>query len=171
MVGVVNSIEFLRLIQPTWEAEGQREQRVFVQLHWPAVFSFNASSVVLVVHRNQVAEGLMQIQDDHSEFCAEGTRGRLVCVSYLEVAPWSKQGHSKRRFGGLGSLLLRVASAWSEQRDLLGVVGLHALSGAEEFYQPPGFDQPRCPKEHHELYFELNATTAAEFRSKGGITP
>lgn len=83
--------------------------------------------------------------DNREHRCRLGSQGRpLVYVPFVEAAPWNWDvpplppdvgSVQARRFKGLGSQLMECAVRWSEQQELKGRVGLHALPQAELFYR------------------------------------
>lgn len=167
---VIKSPELIESYAKRWLDETIAMSSNRPQFNWPAVFSFNRRAALLAIGSVHQAEALALLRNKHVIDCSTGKRGPMTYVAFLEVAPWNKPSLASRQFGGLGPLMLRIASAWSENDGHGGVVGLHALSSAEPFYEKIGLRQIGCPNEHHELYFELARSDAKSFRSKGGVS-
>ena len=74
-------------------------------------------------------------------------------------------GYADRLFAGIGPRMLRFACELSNENGLNGVVGLHALPTAAEFYRSLGLAELDCPNEFHELYFEVDEDGARAFMS------
>ncbi|UBF24184.1 GNAT family N-acetyltransferase [Kovacikia minuta CCNUW1] len=86
----------------------------------------------------QITQGLMLIatQGHHSQF--EPHR-RLVYVHSLASAPWNRPSlQTPVEFRAVGRTLLQFARFRSEELGYEGLVGLHALPGAEGFYRRMG---------------------------------
>jgi GNAT superfamily N-acetyltransferase len=164
---VVKHAAVLVALQKSWNEFNRLAARP--QFFWPAVFSFNRDAVSLALINGAGFQAVMQIRESHNVCCVAGSRGPLIYVSFLEVAPWNKAEFPRRQFHGLGSFLLQLAGAWSLDRGLGGAVALHALPEAVQFYLKLGFTTLDCPNEHHELYFELDAASATGFRQRGGL--
>lgn len=152
-----------------WAATGSS-----VQFNWPAVLSFNPTSTTLALWTSNIdqtpcLEALMQIRELETVPCSTGPREPVIYVSFLEVAPWNKSGHPRRRLVGIGAFMLQAACVWSVKRGLEGAIGLHALPAAIGFYERLGFVAAPCPNEHHEPYYEMDSGTARRFLSSGGL--
>lgn len=82
-------------------------------------------------------EGMMIVSIASATYTAmaEGAKGKpIVYVEYIEAAPWNQPWHHERRLAGVGSNLLNQAVALSDEEELSGRVGLHALPASEPFY-------------------------------------
>ena len=67
---------------------------------------------------------------------ARGADGDLLYVEYVQAAPWNERSAgAKRRFAGLGGLLLVVAAQLSREEGLHGRLGLHSKQEVEGFYE------------------------------------
>jgi hypothetical protein len=106
--------------------------------------------------------------------------GRWVLyVDFLEVAPWNRREPPGRshaavqepRLSGVGTLLIGEAVRMSMGK-ASGRIGLHALSGSEEFYST------RClmrrigpdPDYHNLVYFEYPDGVSMEWLIKVGLS-
>lgn len=167
-VGIVRRSRFLATAFGQWLHIAARFNRPQPSFDRAAIGRFRPRDPVLVIYYEGSVEALMQLRDGHIVVCPEGKRDRLVYVSFLEVAPWNQQTTEGRSFRGLGPLLLRFAVQRSAQLGFGGVIGLHALRRAEEFYRRLGFGTLDCPNEYRELYFELAAVAAQRFLQEGG---
>lgn len=81
-------------------------------------------------------QGLMLV--DLSESCRLSSQfGKpLVYVAFISTAPWNRPSiESQPRFSGVGRSLILQAIELSLAEGFEGRVGLHALSGATEFYE------------------------------------
>ena len=83
----------------------------------------------------------------------------LLYVEYIANAPWNRPDIGiDRRFSGCGKALIRVAAERSLELGLGGIIGLHSLPGARDFYRASGLkDFGPDDREHGLHYFELNA--------------
>jgi GNAT superfamily N-acetyltransferase len=153
----------------SWLQDAAELQTALPQFCWPSVYTFNTDAITVALGGPTRLDALMQFRVGHRVACPDATRDPLVYVSFLEVAPWNRRNDVGRRYRGLGVLLLQIASSWSLEKGTNGLLGLHALPAVVPFYQKLGFTQAPCPNEHHELYFEMSASRAAEFRREGGI--
>ena len=114
----------------------------------------------ILVPLDGTPEAMMQMDERYVLRDLEVRRGPLVYVSFLEVAPWNKTDSPRRRYRGLGQLLLRFAFERSKALGQKAAVGLHSLPAAEAFYERLGFERLNCPNEYHEPYFELSEPAA-----------
>lgn len=94
----------------------------------------------------------------------------LVLVEYLETAPWNNPDFQQpKRFGGVGTHLMRAAFERSIDEGFRGRIGLKSLPQAEEFYRD------RCsitdlgpdPTEPQMRYFEATEAQALTFCNAG----
>lgn len=83
-------------------------------------------------------------------------RRRVVYVHFLATAPWNRPlVQDPPRYRLSGTLLLRFARQRSEQVGYLGLVGLHTLPEAEDFYRRMGMIDCGLDAEKDNLtYFE-----------------
>jgi hypothetical protein len=86
-------------------------------------------------------------------------RRRLVYVHALATAPWNRPSiQSPPKYRLVGGTLLEFAQYRSYELGYGGVVGLHSLPGAEEFYRQAGFiDCGTDPEKEDLVYFECAA--------------
>lgn len=131
-----------------------------IEFNWRAVSQFHPRRTMVIAHSGGTPEALMQIDERYYLRDLEFRRGPLVYVSFLEVAPWNKTASPRRRYRGLGQLLLRFACHRSQALGHKGVIGLHSLPAAEGFYRRLGFEQRNSWNEYHEPYFELTEAAA-----------
>ena len=83
-----------------------------------------------------VTQGMM-IVDTSTRRCRIDAQKNLhlVYLEFLQVAPWNRRRLSgQARYGGIGSILVRAAIAFSESLEFAGRIGLHSLPQAESFY-------------------------------------
>jgi hypothetical protein len=166
----VTDVSYLRRANGDWTAFSAGNGQDLPLFNWVSVFNFNAAEdvVVLTLHTGSVdgngsdgnAQALMHMKMGHVVRCDRGHRRPLVYVGFLEVAPWNKPDFSRRRFAGLGPVMLRYAHDVSLHMGYEGRVGLHSIVAAEAFYRNAGFRGHDCPSEHHELYMELDGASA-----------
>ena len=80
-------------------------------------------------------QGLMMLETQQHRTQFRPGR-RLVYVSALSVAPWNRQQlQQPPRFRTIGTALLEFARRRSTDLGYEGCIGLHALPGAEGFYE------------------------------------
>lgn len=82
----------------------------------------------------------------------------LVYIDYLETAPWNWKVEALGRlgkFGGLGTLMFRLAVVQSIEEGFAGRVGLHALPQAEPFYAGIGMRRLAHDASKRLPYYEL----------------
>lgn len=102
------------------------------------VYLSSANYEGYAIEYEQITQGLMLIEtrEHRSQF---ETDRRLVYVHSLATAPWNRPSlQSPVEFRAIGSTLLQFARFRSEELGYDGLVGLHALLGAEEFYRKMG---------------------------------
>lgn len=76
---------------------------------------------------------MLETQQHRTQF---GPGRRLTYVSALSVAPWNRQQlQQPPRFRTVGTALLEFARSRSTDLGYEGCIGLHALPGAEGFYE------------------------------------
>lgn len=81
-------------------------------------------------------QGLMLV--DLSESCRLASQfGKpLIYIAFISTAPWNREGfETPPRFSGVGRALVLQAIELSIEEGFEGRLGLHALSGATEFYE------------------------------------
>lgn len=82
-----------------------------------------------------ITQGLMLLATGGYRSQFESSR-RIVYVHSLATAPWNRPSlQTLVSYRLVGSILLRFAQYRSEELGYGGLVGLHALPGAEEFYE------------------------------------
>lgn len=166
-LSVVTDWRSLVSVQEFWDKAGDGSPA----FHWPAVARQQTGTTLALHATGAGVEALMQLRDCVRVECDTSARGPLCYVAFLEVAPWNRRTAQPRRYLRLGTILIKAASAWSMERTTIGVVGLHASQGAEDFYRSLGFSDFYCLNEYKELYLELDAENAANLRTDGGTGP
>ena len=156
----VDSVTYLQENQEQWSHWGLHHGHPRPMFNWIAVHNFHSGPqrFIFCLDRSETtsgAEALMLVTAGHVVQCEAGPRPPLVCINFLEVAPWNQLAAKNRLFSGLGPILVRMAADLSLQRGYGGCVGLHSVAAAEEFYLRLGFWGHHCPNEYHELYVEL----------------
>ncbi len=102
-----------------------------------------------------------------------GNSGKfLVYVDYLGTAPWNNQDLvDEPKFRGAGLLLMRTAVQLSIDLGRDGVVGLHSLPRAEDFYgniRKCGLTNLGTDADYENLsYFEMHRSAVQEFITRG----
>lgn len=90
------------------------------------------------VEHERITQGLMLIETRGHRSQFEQHR-RLVYVHSLASAPWNRPSlQNPVEFRAIGRTLLQFAQFRSEELGYDGLVGLHALPGAEGFYRKMG---------------------------------
>ncbi len=80
-------------------------------------------------------QGLMFLRLDKTARYLRKAGQPLVYIDYLGTAPWNNIGLVEQpRFRGTGFLLVRAAVVLSLNMGKEGIIGLHSLPGAEDFY-------------------------------------
>lgn len=154
----IDNREFLKPVFQQWARVARPA------FDWRSVASFRPDDPVFVIHSGGDAQALIQWRENYLVPCANGARLPLLYVSFLEVAP-SNRGQL-RHYVGLGPLLLRFASERSLATGTNGVIGLHSVDRAVNFYESLGFRRQDCPNEYHELYLELEVGGVAAFLAR-----
>ena len=116
-------------------------------------------------------QGMMQALIEHPRYSAldPAADGKpLVYVDYLETAPWNQAWHPKKRFGGVGTVLLMEAVELSESEDFGGRVGLHSLPSSEVFYRKAGMHDFGADKRHSQQlrYFEFTVDSLSKLSTE-----
>ena len=94
----------------------------------------------------------------------------LVYVRYLQIAPWNRPTFAERpRYRGIGSILIRAATALSQDMEFKGRIGLHSLPQAEGFYFVCGMTELDEDPEFQNLrYFETTPQQARALIDRNG---
>lgn len=102
-----------------------------------------------------MTQGLMLLETLGHRSWVEVSR-RIVYVRSLATAPWNRPPLKKPPdYRLVGTVLLQFARYRSEELDYGGLVGLHALPGAEGFYRASGMmDCGADEDEDNLVYFE-----------------
>jgi GNAT superfamily N-acetyltransferase len=119
------------------------------------------------IELEQIAQGLIIIEIDfHRSRCDPGKP--IVYVDFLATAPWNRQSlENPPRYRGVGSALLEYARIRSCELEYQGRLGLHSLSGAENFYKAFRFrDDEREMKNFGPDYDKQNLTYFEREREK-----
>jgi hypothetical protein len=119
------------------------------------VYLASAAYEGYAIEYEQITQGMMLLatQGHRSQF--EPQR-RLVYVHFLASAPWNRPSlQNPVEFRAVGRSLLQFARFRSEELGYDGLVGLHALPGAEGFYRTMGMIDGGADAEKENLtYFE-----------------
>ena len=138
------------------------------KLTGPQLLADAAFSVVC----DGVTQGMM-ILDTATRRCRiEAQKNlHLVYVRYLQSAPWNRASLCEHpRYRGIGSILIRAATALSEAMEFKGRIGLHSLPQAEGFYTHAcGMtDLAPDPAFQNLRYFEMTPQQARAFIDRKG---
>ena len=90
----------------------------------------------------------------------------LVYIEYLETAPWNRATlTNKRRFKGVGPVLVSVAIQVSIQEEFDGRIGLHSLPQSDGWYKNRCGMEDLGPDSHKQnlRYYEMTARQAKTF--------
>lgn len=93
--------------------------------------------------------------------------GEIFYIEYIASAPWNRKNPmSARRFGGIGSLLIKAAMTYAtNELKLRQGFSLHALPRAVPFYEQMGM-KPYAALDKDKLkYFEMPRATATQFEA------
>lgn len=103
----------------------------------------------------QMTQGLMILLTQGQQSQVESDRS-LVYVHSLATAPWNRvTAPDPNGFRAVGRVLLKFARFRSEELGYGGLVGLHSLPSAEEFYRKMGMLDAGADAEKENLtYFE-----------------
>ena len=126
---------------------------------------------ILGIERAGQMQGLMMLQTSGRAGRLEpDTDKPLTYSDFIEVAPWNLRAFTNTpRFGAIGIRLLQAAVRISQDEEMHGRIGLHALPQAEAFYRDTcgmtslGYD----PDYENLPYFEMTWEQAAQFLAKG----
>jgi len=107
------------------------------------------------IESEENTQGLMLIETREHRSQFEPYR-RLVYVHSLATAPWNRPSlQTPVEYRAIGSTLLQFARYRSEELGYDGLVGLHALPGAEGFYRKMGMIECGADERKENLtYFE-----------------
>ena len=118
-----------------------------------------------------LTQGMMIVDTVKHRGRHDDQRGQhLVYVEFVENAPWNRaELFDPPRYRGVGSILMRVAVALSEELEFHGRIGLHSLPQANGFYANTcGMTDLGADSEHEGLrYFEMTPEQARAFIAKG----
>lgn len=113
-----------------------------------------------------VTQGLMSVEIGTRSRISVRSRYPLVYVAFIETAPWNIESLAgSARYAGVGRALIRQAVETSLDAGYEGRLGLHALPGAERFYQV-GCGMSDCGRQRDMeglKYFEFTAAQASRF--------
>jgi hypothetical protein len=102
----------------------------------------------------QITQGMMIIQTSGHRSQIDPER-KLIYVHSLATAPWNRLNAGSYGFRAVGRTLLQFARFRSEELGYGGLVGVHSLLGAEEFYLRMGMIDGGVDAEKENLrYFE-----------------
>lgn len=88
----------------------------------------------------------------------------LVYVDFVAVAPWNRpKAVGTKRYGGVGTALIRTVIKHSHEQGYDGCIALHSLPQAESYYHGLGMEEHGCDEAYHDLrYFEMDNSVASE---------
>jgi hypothetical protein len=128
-----------------WDWE--RKQQIYLS---SAIGAFEGYAIEC----EQITQGMMIIQTSGHRSQIDPER-RLVYVHSLATAPWNRLNTGSDGFRAVGRTLLQFARFRSEELGCGGLVGVHSLLGAEEFYLRMGMIDGGVDAEKENLrYFE-----------------
>ena len=118
-----------------------------------------------------VTQGMMIVDTTTRRCRIDSQKGKnLVYVEYVENAPWNrKELRNLPRYRGIGSVLIRAATALSHEEGFKGRIGLHSLPQASSFYANTcGMTDFGIDPDYQGLrYFEMTHEQAVAFIAKG----
>ena len=102
------------------------------KLDRPRLLTHHGFSIVC----DGVTQGMMTVDTSTKRCKIEAQKNlHLVYVQFLQIAPWNRTSLSDQpRYRGIGSILIRAATALSDSLEFAGRIGLHSLPQAESFY-------------------------------------
>jgi hypothetical protein len=121
-----------------------------------------------------VTQGMMIVDTTTKRCRVDSQKGKnLVCVEYVENAPWNRKEllFDPPRYRGIGSILVRAAIELSREEEFKGRIGLHSLPQANSFYANTcgmtdlGVDPD--PRYAPMRYFEMTPEQAEAFIERG----
>ena len=92
-------------------------------------------------------------------------KDQLIYIDFLATAPWNRRKLvADPAYGGCGRIMVETAVALSLEEEMGGRIGLHALVGAEAFYElKMGMTDLGPDEQYHGLrYFEVSNARATE---------
>lgn len=94
----------------------------------------------------------------------------VVCLDYIEVAPWNVAPLAKNpKMKGVGIRLFEAAVRQSIDEGFNGRLALHSLRDSEPFYEKLGRTKIGSDQNCQNLnYYEYTAGRAQDFLKKGG---
>lgn len=89
---------------------------------------------------------------------------KLVYVDFVAVAPWNRpKAAGSKRYGGIGTALIRTVIKHSHEQGYEGCIALHSLPQAESYYEGLGMEEHGLDGTYHDLrYFEMENSVASE---------
>jgi hypothetical protein len=120
---------------PRIEAERQEEETYWNWVSKYRLYGSSANYESYVIECDLITQGMMLIETRNHRSRFDKNR-RLVYVATIQTAPWNlPNAQPKPLFRAVGSVLLSFAKRRSLQLGYDGLVGLHSLPRAEEFYR------------------------------------
>ncbi|KYC36550.1 hypothetical protein WA1_43465 [Scytonema hofmannii PCC 7110] len=131
------------------------------------VYATSTNYESYAIECEQIAQGLMLIETRVHRSWFESNR-RLVYVHSLATAPWNRLSiQTPVKYRLVGATLLEFAMYRSLELGYGGLVGLHALPGAEGFYHRMGMIDCGLDAEKENLtYFEWYQRQRSEFNEQ-----
>lgn len=137
----------------TWEdyrqaaMEAAREGEAYVEpkvlWNWSAIhkkFNRLLPHCLFGVECGDQVQGFMLTESDkHRCRLPDQDRKAIVYIQSVQTAPWNDiRLGGKRRYRGVGLVMLSAAIAQSRELGFKGRIGLHAIGSAESFYERHG---------------------------------
>jgi len=156
MLSWVAFLTFRRIENGHWDWRFKRVDRT------------NQTHRLFAIAQNRRVQGLMAIRNALDRSRSQGGQP-LLYVDYIETAPWNRMRlPGYRKYGAVGTLLMREAALASLAIGYEGRVGLHSLPKAKEFYErigmtDRGIDANPQPGYESLCFLEYTEDAAGEF--------
>ncbi|HEY9199293.1 MAG TPA: hypothetical protein VIR60_08000 [Gammaproteobacteria bacterium] len=140
---------------------------------WRRKFVVNAGNLSVrsfVLEADGSVQAVMSLAMGERCKIASQVGQHLAYVEYLSVAPWNRKPlRDPRVYKGIGTTMIQLSVAISQDEEFQGRVGLHSLSQAEPFYRGCGMtDLDIDPNKEGLRYFEFTPDQAVAY-SNGNI--
>jgi len=124
---------------------------------------YSLSYKSFAIEYNDMTQGMMQL--DFAFHRTIKDNKHLVYVDYLSTAPWNRYTFKDMpMYRRVGTMLLIQAIVESYHEGFNGIIGLHSLPRAENFYKKFGFIDYGSDQNYQNLkYFELDADIAKKY--------
>lgn len=168
----------LRDVVERMKAAGIERSLLPQSRHWDwrrkaEAFSGSLANPSFCIVSQGMTQGMMILDTLHKARLAQQIGKDLICIEYLENAPWNRQHMpgEQARFAGVGSLLVRAAIEFSRVEGFKGRLGLHSLPQSNGFYANVcGMTDLGVDAAHQSgtmRYFEMTPEQADAFIAKG----